>query len=108
MMSTLIVHCVWEDETARERTGHPASYTEAKIMKLLALHTHGCPRNLRDCSYSSSLCLCVNIDICNWTDKQRNLALWAFRKWKYHQFTSLRVSAVSLGKVPCIWQGMLI
>ena len=44
-MSTLTVHCQWEDETKRLRTGHlPASYTEAKEMKLLTLHTHGCPR----------------------------------------------------------------
>ena len=32
-----------EDETVRERTGHPPSYAEAKKMKLLTLHTHGCP-----------------------------------------------------------------
>jgi len=39
----------------RERTGHPPSYTEAKKMKSLTLHTHGCLRaNLRDCSSSSS------------------------------------------------------
>ncbi|XP_021372883.1 kinesin-like protein unc-104 isoform X4 [Mizuhopecten yessoensis] len=25
-----------------------------------------------------------------WTDRERELAAWAFRKWKYHQFTSLR------------------
>ncbi|XP_063408663.1 kinesin-like protein unc-104 [Mytilus trossulus] len=25
-----------------------------------------------------------------WTEKERQLAAWAFRKWKYHQFTSLR------------------
>src|SRR6218665_1082677 len=55
MMNTLIVHCQWEDETVRERTGHPPSYAEAKKMKLLTLHTHGCPRaNLRDCSLVAS------------------------------------------------------
>ena len=43
-MSTLTVHCRWEDETARERTGHPPSYAEAKKMKSLTLHTHGCLR----------------------------------------------------------------
>jgi len=30
MMSTLTVHCQWEDETARERTDHQPSYAEAK------------------------------------------------------------------------------
>jgi hypothetical protein len=27
---------------------------------------------------------------CNWSDREYQLAAWAFRKWKYHQFTSLR------------------
>ncbi|XP_066994575.1 kinesin-like protein unc-104 [Anabrus simplex] len=27
---------------------------------------------------------------CTWTDRQYQLAAWCFRKWKYHQFTSLR------------------
>ncbi|GLH09165.1 Kinesin-like protein unc-104 [Gryllus bimaculatus] len=27
---------------------------------------------------------------CTWTDRQLRLAAWCFRKWKYHQFTSLR------------------
>jgi kinesin family protein 1 len=27
---------------------------------------------------------------CNWGDREFQLAAWAFRKWKYHQFTSLR------------------
>jgi len=35
------VHCQWEDETVKERTGHLPSYTEAKKMKSLTLHTHG-------------------------------------------------------------------
>ncbi|KAG7189046.1 hypothetical protein KM043_008635 [Ampulex compressa] len=26
----------------------------------------------------------------NWTEREYQLAAWAFRKWKYHQFTSLR------------------
>ncbi|XP_056018125.1 kinesin-like protein unc-104 isoform X3 [Ostrea edulis] len=25
-----------------------------------------------------------------WTEKEKQVATWAFRKWKYHQFTSLR------------------
>ena len=44
MMSTLTVHCQWEDETMRERDGRPPSYAEAKKMKSLTFHTHGCPR----------------------------------------------------------------
>lgn len=27
---------------------------------------------------------------CNWTEREYALSSWAFRKWKYHQFTSLR------------------
>ena len=38
MMSTLTVYCRWEDETARERTGHPSSYANAERMRLLTLH----------------------------------------------------------------------
>jgi len=54
-MSTLTLVCQYEDETVRERTGHLPSYTEAKKMKLLALHTHGFPMaSLRECSSSSS------------------------------------------------------
>jgi len=44
MMSTLNAHCQWEDETVRERTGHPSLYAAAKKMKSLTLHTHGCLR----------------------------------------------------------------
>ena len=53
MMSSLTVHCKWEDETVRERTGHLPSYAKAKKMKSLTLHTHiGCPRaTLSDCSF---------------------------------------------------------
>jgi len=40
----LTVPCHWEDEMARERTGQPPSYTEAKKMKSLTLHTNDCPR----------------------------------------------------------------
>jgi len=49
MMTTIAAHCQWEDEMLRERTGHPPSFAEAKKMKSVALHTHGCPRDsLRD------------------------------------------------------------
>ncbi|XP_071110195.1 kinesin-like protein unc-104 isoform X4 [Haliotis cracherodii] len=27
---------------------------------------------------------------CKWSSRERDLAAWGFRKWKYHQFTSLR------------------
>src|SRR6218665_1225974 len=54
MMSTLTAHYQWEDETVRERTGHPPSYAEAKKFKSLKLHTHGCPRASLRYSYSSS------------------------------------------------------
>jgi len=57
MMTTLTVHCQWEDETVREGTGHlpsSSSYAKAKKIKLLTLHTHGCLRaSLRDCSSST-------------------------------------------------------
>ena len=29
-MSILTTHCQWEDETVREKTGHPFSYAKAK------------------------------------------------------------------------------
>ena len=49
MMSTLIAHSQWEDETMRERIGHPPSYAVAKKMKSLTLLTHGCFKaGLRD------------------------------------------------------------
>jgi len=50
MMSTLTVLRQIEDEAVRERTGHPLAthlsslYAEAKKMKSLTLHTHGCLR----------------------------------------------------------------
>ncbi|CAB3378476.1 Hypothetical predicted protein [Cloeon dipterum] len=31
-----------------------------------------------------------DIFACNWGDREYQLAAWAFRKWKFHQFTSLR------------------
>jgi len=53
MMSTLTANCQWEDETVRERIGHPPSFAEAKKMKSLTLHTLVCPRvSIRDCSSS--------------------------------------------------------
>src|SRR6218665_2277917 len=52
---------------ARKRTGNSFSYAEAKKMKLLTLHTHGCPRvSLRDCSSSSVVgqgCVVLNLYI---------------------------------------------
>ena len=27
---------------------------------------------------------------CNWSEREYQLAAWGYRKWKYHQFTSLR------------------
>ena len=54
MMSTLAIHCQWEDEMMRERNGHPPSYAGANKMKSLTLHTHSCIKaSLRD-SFSSS------------------------------------------------------
>jgi len=42
--------------------------------------------NLRDVSSVNPL-----FDVaCNWGDREYQLAAWAFRKWKFHQFTSLR------------------
>jgi len=59
IMSTLTVDCQWEDEAVRTG-GHSPSYGGAMKMKLLTLHTHGCPRaSLRDCSSSA---LSVNIN----------------------------------------------
>ena len=57
MMSTLIVHCQWEDETVGKRTGHPPS-CRGYEMKSLTVHTNGCPRaSLRDCSPLVLLCV---------------------------------------------------
>jgi len=41
MMSTLTAVCQREDETVRERSGHPPSYAVAKKMKSLTLNTQG-------------------------------------------------------------------
>ena len=35
------LHCQWEDETVRDRTGQLLSYAKAKKMKSLTLHTLG-------------------------------------------------------------------
>jgi len=40
-MSTLTMHCQWEDETPSERTGYLSSYAEAKKVRSLTLHTQG-------------------------------------------------------------------
>ena len=57
MMDTLTMHCHWEDEMVRERTGHSPSYTQAK-REVSNIHTHGCPRaSLRDCSSYLELAL---------------------------------------------------
>src|SRR6218665_1841485 len=44
MTGTLTALCQWEDQTARERTGHPTLYAEVKKMKSLTLCTHGYSR----------------------------------------------------------------
>ena len=43
LMSTSSMHCPWEDETVKERTGCLPSYAESKRMRSLTLRTHGCP-----------------------------------------------------------------
>lgn len=48
--------------------------------------------------------VCVSDEECTWSDREYQLAEWAFRKWKYHQFTSLRVSG-GMGKVKGVWKG---
>jgi len=54
MMSTLIAHCQWKDETVKERTGHPPSYAVTKKMKSLTLHTHSfLIASLTDCCSST-------------------------------------------------------
>src|SRR6218665_1160744 len=52
MVSTLTVRCRWENEMARDTTGHP-SYAEAKKMKS-HLQTHDCMVPRGDCFASSS------------------------------------------------------
>lgn len=34
--------------------------------------------------------LCTPLPTVQWTERECELALWAFRKWKWYQFTSLR------------------
>jgi hypothetical protein len=34
----------------------------------------------------------INSSIGSWTERDYRLALWAFRRWRYHQMTSLRVN----------------
>jgi len=35
---------------------------------------------------------CLSDDVeCNWTEKHRQLAAWAFGRWKFYQYASLRV-----------------
>lgn len=47
-------------------------------------------------AFTLCVCLCVNITSVSflpgvpWTQHEFELAQWAFRKWRYHQFTSLR------------------
>jgi hypothetical protein len=36
------------------------------------------------------LCFCL-VD-CSWSEQDYQLAWWAWKKWRYHQMTSLRVS----------------
>lgn len=33
-----------------------------------------------------------NILECSWSDQDYQLAWWAWKKWRYHQMTSLRVN----------------
>ena len=40
-MSIPIIHCQWEDETVRERTGRSPSYAGAKKIKPLIVHIQG-------------------------------------------------------------------
>ncbi|KAG0722229.1 Kinesin-like protein unc-104 [Chionoecetes opilio] len=47
--------------------------------------------------WQAQLMLCVGVSVnplfdaeCNWSVRDYALASWSFRKWKYHQFTSLR------------------
>jgi len=35
--------------------------------------------------------VCFDATECNWTERQRCLARWAFSRWKFYQYTSLRV-----------------
>lgn len=54
-------------------------------------------KNIASC-HSDWFCLvmaCISVNPLfdaesNWSEREFQLAAWAFRKWKYHQFTSLR------------------
>lgn len=39
---------------------------------------------------TSSVCVRVCLPAVPWTQHEFELAQWAFRKWRFHQFTSLR------------------
>lgn len=45
---------------------------------------------------------CV-VEECSWSERQRQLVSWAFNKWKYHKFTSLRVCFLLLNISTCMW-----
>jgi len=57
MMSTLTAHGQWElgRLDGEGENWPPSSYVEAKKMKSLTLHPHGCPRAAKD--YSSFILL---------------------------------------------------
>src|SRR6218665_2948997 len=44
MMSPLAALSQWQDETVKERPGHPPLYALAKKRKSLTRHTYDCPR----------------------------------------------------------------
>lgn len=44
---------------------------------------------VQNCFNSQMINLFIVVEF-TWTEKEKQVAAWAFRKWKYHQFTSLR------------------
>lgn len=42
------------------------------------------------CNDQSSIPTFIHLSTVQWTERERELAVWGFRKWKYYQFTSLR------------------
>lgn len=42
------------------------------------------------------LCNFYSVEECTWSERQLQLVSWAFSKWKFHKFTSLRVSFLHL------------
>src|SRR6218665_2492372 len=60
IMSAPTIHCKWEDETVRERIGHPSD-AEAKKMASLTLHTHS--SFLRLAQGTALLLLCSSGDL---------------------------------------------